>query len=618
MSPRRIVLPFCLLSSVAFAAEAPVTIQELTSDTEIAADATSIQVGHYVFRANNAPAARGIAEQTIAFSERIETIEVVEAATLKADGRHLPVDLSKIVTQLQPGVANMPLYGDLKRLVIIYPDVGAGDGISLTWRRRVHHPLMPGTWSSVSTFARTVPFADARFSVTVPAEMNLAVDDHGVPAEHETHDGKTVWRWHYSADAVSEDPSSLLPIDRVPRVFVSSLPGWDALGHVWASLVADKVTVTPRIQALADRLTEGTTDRREQAKRLYDWVSTNIRWVAIYIGNGTIVPHDADEVLANGYGDCKDQVMLLVALMHTKGLAAEPVLINHGNSYTLPGAAVVGAFTHCITYFPEWDIYADTTAGGAPFGTLPFADYGKPVVHAVAEGAVVHTTPLPSPDLATMTLSTKARLDPAGEVTGESVTTAAGPYATVLRGIAARAQQQGTERFAAKVMRERDGGGTGDVRMDSFVPVNDTYHISGTFRLAPQPGWLDGDSFTLPTGLRVMARPADGLAGPMEMRELPVTEPTPCYAGQQEETLALQLPEGHTPDRLPRDRDIAGEGFHYTSHYAFDNGTIMARRRFVSTFAEPLCRGTVRASVARAFDLIRRDLEARFTLETAK
>ena len=107
--------------------------------------------------------------------------------------------------------------------------------------------------------------------------------------------------------------AALLPIDRVPGVFISSLANWDALGHAWAALVVDKAAVTPAIQSLADRLTAETTDRREQAKRLYDWVGTNIRWVAIYICNGTLIPHTADEVLANGYGDCRDRVMLLMA-----------------------------------------------------------------------------------------------------------------------------------------------------------------------------------------------------------------------------------------------------------------------------------------------------------------
>ena len=616
MLARLIVVPLYLISWIAFADEAPITIKVLKSDTEIATDATTVQTVHYEFRASNPVAAQGIAQQAISFSERLETLEIVEATTLKADGRRLPVDLTKVITQLQPGVPNMPIYGDLKRMVVIYPDVGAGDGISLTWLRHVHHPLMPGSYSAISTFTRTVPFEDARVSITAPSSMKLVLDAHGVDTDQETRDGKTVYRWHYSAAEVPTDPASLAPIDRVPRVFPSSLPDWDAFGHVWASLIADKAAVTPPIQALADRLTAGVSDRREQAKRLYDWVGTNIRWVAIQIGNGTIVPHTADEVLSNGYGDCKDQVMLLIALMRAKDLAAEPVLINSGNSYTLPGAAVVGAFTHCITYLPEWGIYADTTAGGAPFGTLPFQDYGKPVVHAVLQGEVRHNTPVLPPGAASMSLNTKMRLDQAGEVTGESLTTATGPYATALRGIASRAQGTGTQRFAANILR--NGAGTGDVTVDPLVPVTETYHLSGNFRLAPEPGWLDGDSFTLPTGIGVLMRPGDGLAGPMQMRDLPDTESTPCYAGQQEETLSLTLPEGRRPDRLPRDREITGEGFRYVSHYGLIDGTIVAHRSFVSTFSGPLCQGAVRASVAKAFDTIRRDLAARFALEAAK
>jgi hypothetical protein len=613
MLARLIVMPLYLISSIALADEAPITIKVLKSDTEIATDVTSVQTVHYEIWASNAAAAQGIAQQAISFSERLETLDIVEATTLKADGRRLPVDLTKVVTQLQPGVANMPIYGDLKRMVVIYPDVGAGDGISLTWRRHVHHPLMPGAYSAISTFARTTPFEDARVSITAPASMTLVLDAHDVHTDQETYNGKTVYRWHYSAAAVPVDPASLAPIDRIPRVFASSFSDWDAFGHAWASLIADKAGVTPPIQALADKLTAGISDRREQAKRLYDWVSTNIRWVAIQIGNGTIVPHTADVVLSNGYGDCKDQVMLLVALMRARGIAADPVLINFGNSYTLPGAPVIGAFTHCITYLPEWDIYADTTAGGAPFGTLPFQDYGKPVVQAVLQGEVRHNTPVLPPGVANMSLSTKMRLDPAGEVTGESITTTTGPYATALRGIASRAQGTGTKRFAANILH--NGGGTGDVTVDPLVPVTETYHLSGIFKLAPEPGWLDGDSFALPTGLGVIPRPGDGLAGPMEMRDLPDTEPTPCYAGQQQETLSLALPEGRRPDRLPRDREIKEEGFRYVSHYAFNDGIIVVQRSFVSTFSGPLCQGAVRASVAKAFDTIRRDLAVRFALQ---
>ena len=129
----------------------------------------------------------------------------------------------------------------------------------------------------------------------------------------------------------------------------------------------------------------------------------HIRWVAIQIGNGTIGPHTADEVLLNGYGDCKDQVMLLVALMRAKDLAADPALINSGNSYTSPGAAVVGAFTHCITYLPEWDIGADTARRSERYRSRITA----PVVHAVLQGEVRRNTPVLPPGAASMSLNTR-------------------------------------------------------------------------------------------------------------------------------------------------------------------------------------------------------------------
>jgi hypothetical protein len=56
--------------------------------------------------------------------------------------------------------------------------------------------------------------------------------------------------------------------------------------------------------------------------------------VAIFLGNGGYEPHDAATVLENRYGDCKDHVALLEALLKAKGIASVPVLV--GSSSTSP------------------------------------------------------------------------------------------------------------------------------------------------------------------------------------------------------------------------------------------------------------------------------------------
>jgi hypothetical protein len=118
------------------------------------------------------------------------------------------------------------------------------------------------------------------------------------------------------------------------------------------------------------------------------------RYVAIFLGNGGYVPHDAATILENRYGDCKDHAVLLEALLKAKGIASVPVLINLTNRYRLPEAATPAAFNHALTYLPEFDLYVDLTAGVAPFGTLLANEYGKPVAVAADSGAGVKTLPL--------------------------------------------------------------------------------------------------------------------------------------------------------------------------------------------------------------------------------
>ena len=47
MLARLIVMPLYLISSIALADEAPITIKVLKSDTEIATDVSSVQTVHY-------------------------------------------------------------------------------------------------------------------------------------------------------------------------------------------------------------------------------------------------------------------------------------------------------------------------------------------------------------------------------------------------------------------------------------------------------------------------------------------------------------------------------------------------------------------------------------------
>jgi len=599
----------------AHAEDAPITFRELRSDTVLAEDGKTVQTVHLVIAAGNDGAARGVAQQNAAYTEGLQRLELLDGATLKADGTRIPLAPGAVREQLAPGSPNLPQFSDLKRIVAVFPNVQAGDAVELTWRFTTLQPLFPGQFSQARAFSPNFPWQDVRMTVSAPLDRPLHTEEFGPTLQvSETGDTRT-YTWTYSAPGRTDNHSVLAPLDRFPRLFVSTFPSWPALGDAWAALVEPKIAVTPAIQTLADTLTQGIDDPRAQTEAIYDWVSRHIRWVALYIGYDTWVPHAAADILANGYGDCKDQVVLLSALLRAKGITAEPVLINSFNSYKLSGPATTAFFNHAITYVPRFGLYLDTTAEGAPFGTVPFPLYGKPIVHVRLEGSELGQIPALPAGVAAARVETTATLGVDGVVTGTTLSEGTGPDATRLRVEAERLQVSGTKRGAETVLRTHGQAGTGDLELAPLDQVSPQYRVVGHFTLNPQPEWLTGEAFPIPSGLTMLARPGDGLLGPLGNRDLPAIEPTPCYAGEQREDLALTLPPGRHPDRLPRDRTIDNPDFTYTSRWSFQDGTIAVHRALTSRIASPLCEGPLREQAARALSVIRQDLQARISLE---
>ena len=604
-----------VVPGLAAAEPAPITFRHFAVDIAVAEDGTSVSDLHYELAAGNEGGAKSIAVQYANYIEALESLELREAYTLKADGRRIPVAESGVRTQLAPGSPGLPMYTDSKRINVVFPDVQAGDSVVLTWHKTVHKPVFPGHFAQSSVFTPLLPWEDARVTITAPLDRKLQTEAFGPVQQVSEVDGKRVYVWTYAAPAVVEDHSVLAPIDRVPRLFASTFRDWADLGQSWAALVEPKLEVTPAIRALADQITAGIEDKRGQTEAIYGWVSRNIRWVGLYVGDGSFVPHAAGDVLASRYGDCKDQVVLTIALLRAKGIGAEPALIHAGPSYKLSGPATYSGFNHVITYVPLLDLYMDTTARGAPFGTLPFALYGKQTLHARLEGAALRRVPALAPGVATMRQRTVATLDGTGQITGTTVTEATGPFATSLRGTIERLQASGPQRAASEQLRALGEAGTGELELPSLDRVVPEIGTSGRFTLNKQPDILEGDDFHMPSGLALLPHPGDGPLGPLAVRNLPASEPTPCYAAEQSEDVSLTLPPGRKLTRLPRDRLVETDAFRYRSHWSVADGVVRVERTLSSRIGGNLCEGSVRASAARVLTMVRHDQEARLSLD---
>lgn len=587
-------------------ADTPYIYKVLRIEYDVAPSGLYTQTTHGEISATTVGAAADLGQLPFDYSDSMEDLEIVEAYTLKENGRKLVVNPNAIFSQLPNANRQYPMFTDMRQKVVVFPQVSVNDTVVFTSRSRLKQPRFPGHFSTQEVFPRTAAFATVEVIVRAPKSLPLGIETHGLQFKQETRGDTVVYRWtHAAPNAVANDQAAVSTLDRAPRLFASTFKNYDEFARAYYELGASKITVTPNVRALADEITAGIPDRREQAQRLYEWVSRNIRYVAIFLGNGGLVPHDPDTVIANGYGDCKDHTVLYAALLKAKGIDSEIAMINLGNAYTLSKVPTLAQLNHVINWLPEFGIYADSTAGVANFGTLPLEEYGKPVVHATAAGKALRVVPVLPKDRATSTVRTVAQLSNDGKITGRTITSASGVLTIPLRQFGMWVQSVGPERTAKMQLDSLGmyGKGAFEAKPSSFN--EDSHSIVGRFELEMSPRVTSGDSFVPPVGLQAMMRPGHMLMGPIERSDLKDDEVTPCYSGRQTEELSLELPAGKRVVGLPKDVVIQNDHLRYTSRWAQAGQFVTVRREFTSSMSEALCSGRVRGAAAAALRQIR-------------
>jgi hypothetical protein len=588
-------------------------VKALKGDTIVQPDGSYTTIFHVETLATNESAAHNIGQHRVEYSESMETAEVLEAFTRKADGRILAVDPTQIFPQAPPGSPRVPMFNDRKQKVIVFPNVSAEDTVVYTIKQ-TRKASFPGQFFFGGVFLRGVAFEDARVNITLPRAMAAHVETQGV--EHQVEEaGESITHefFYRNPRPPAAGSAALSPWDTEPHYIVSTFPDYGAVAAAYRQLAAGKAAVTPRIQALTEEITAGTSDRREQAHRIYDWVSKHVRYVAVVLGNGGYEPHDADKILENGYGDCKDHVVLLEALLKAKAIVSVPVLIDSGNRYRAPETATPAAFNHVLSYLPEFDLYVDSTPGMAPFGILPVTEYGKPVAIATEPGASLTTLPLVATDDNEEKLQTTAQLMADGTVSGQSMTVASGPFGIKLRELAASVEARGHGPWAESYFKSLGWPGKAsfqfDPPRDHLAPV---YAFSASFELEARPEFLDGKAFEPPGGIRMLVRPGEFLLGSWTLAK---TEPTPCFSGHQIEELSLTLPPGRDIELLPTGKTIENPYLRYQSEWKHDGQVVTVRREITVKLPVAVCRDEIRAQLADAIAEIRGDYRAEIALK---
>ena len=496
--------------------------------------------------------------------------------------------------------------------------MAVGDTLVLTVRSDILHDFFAGQLTDFDVFPRSQSVTSVQYTVEAPTGLDLSVRATGNGASNKTEVIGDVRRHLLEVTGAAyrpEEPGAVSAFDRDPYMAISTFHSYEELGLAYGKTALPQSRPTAELRVLADEITRGVTDRRAQAAAIDAWVKQNIRYVAVYLSVGRVVPHDAATVLKNKFGDCKDKVTLMSALLAAKGIASEAALINLGLAYSLPEPPTLAVLNHVIVYLPEFDLYDDPTANVEAFGTLTAEAYDKPVVRVSTTGASLARTPAMKFQDHTVQVKTIVRFAADGTISGQTEESSTGILAGGLRYAGGLVQQAGQETVVQRQLQSFATPGSGHFELGSSAELHDPAVIKNEFKLndrfkAPAPEGVAA----IPVGMPFSVRLGNYLFG---ARLSGRRSAFACLAGSQSEDVDAIFDPALPMPRPPTAVSIDNTFFTYRSTYRIENRTLKIHREFVSRVSRQVCPPETEAQITADLNKVRADVHSGYRFGAA-
>ncbi|MCR5857042.1 DUF3857 domain-containing transglutaminase family protein [Mesorhizobium sp. J428] len=300
-------------------------------------------------------------------------------------------------------------------------DVRIGDIID--WASTSRHSPAVGKHLFYAAFEVewTVPVGRFRVKAFTPPGRELVHTSREtkLQADLVTEGGIKALVWDViNPEPINDQPNAPADFPVQGRIEISSTRDWaDIVAAVRPHYQLNRAlpkTFQTKLASIANRYASAQ-DRLIEAMRI---VQDDIRYVSLSIGTGTYIPRSPEEVIASGFGDCKDKSLLLAIALRSLGIEADVAL-----THSFEGAALlqrlpaVSVFNHAIVRAridgkPYWIDPTNYLQGGrADTIVVPQFAYALPLTDDTAA-----LEPIPRPRLVEPTSSVLETFDmPHGE-----------------------------------------------------------------------------------------------------------------------------------------------------------------------------------------------------------
>ncbi len=283
-------------------------------------------------------------------------------------------------TRLEEGIID----GTLTAVVQV-PDLRVGDVLEQATMLETRPMLGAGEHGGSSWLEWSTPVVLSRTLLIWPKDAPLELGplpDRVTYTSTDLGDGNLRHEWARENHIPPIDEEGV-PYEVIEDALLrfSDTRDWRPLVQALAPHYTQDYPLPPEWEAKVDRIAAENPSPDARAFAALRLVQDDLRYVSLSVGAGGYLARPPEEVIASGFGDCKDKSLLLRVILSRLGVDAAVALADLDTGYGLPEELpMLGVFDHMIlrATLDGRSVWMDPTAShqGGGLGTATEPDYG--------------------------------------------------------------------------------------------------------------------------------------------------------------------------------------------------------------------------------------------------
>jgi hypothetical protein len=234
---------------------------------------------------------------------------------------------------------------------LLISDLRIDDVLDVSFSVYSNNPILDGKYTGWLGFNALTPWMEVRHRLVRPAEREIFQKTFNGPPDCviDTSHGTIETKWRLAGQLRLEAEEFTPPWHiQVPAVQFTEFSDWNQVAQLFCPYYAASELPTELSTEVA-RLAGAFVDPADRAAEWLRFVQRQLRYFALALGDGGLVPRGLDAIWAGRFGDCKDATRLFLAGAQKLGIDACAALTSttHGLALAefLPSPSV---FNHCI------------------------------------------------------------------------------------------------------------------------------------------------------------------------------------------------------------------------------------------------------------------------------